>query len=257
MGSPTYGATSVDWENRLSMPRLREQRLDRLKAELDRSDIGSLLSFDFHNIRYMTATHIGTWAMDKMIRFAILAARRRTRFCGTSVRRPATTSSTHRGWMTRTTMNGDHTTGQGPASQRCGEPFRRLPGAPRTLPRRSTRCSPSTGCPASPIGVDIVEPPVLFALQALGSPSSTASRSSSRPAGSRRSTRSGCSRTPCRWSMRPTSSSTTSCGPACGRTSAWAWSARCSTTSVPSTSRASTRSPASAAHRTRTCSPTG
>ncbi len=44
----------------------------RLKAELDKSDLGALLTFDFHNIRYMTATHIGTWAMDKMIRFALL-----------------------------------------------------------------------------------------------------------------------------------------------------------------------------------------
>ena len=31
-----------------------------------------MLTFDFHNIRYMTSTHIGTWAMDKMIRFALL-----------------------------------------------------------------------------------------------------------------------------------------------------------------------------------------
>ena len=29
-------------------------------------------TFDFHNIRYMTATHIGTWAMDKLIRFCLL-----------------------------------------------------------------------------------------------------------------------------------------------------------------------------------------
>src|SRR5215469_18848240 len=72
MVSPTYGVSNVDWESRLSMPRLREQRLRRLKAELERSDLGALLAFDFHNIRYMTATHIGTWAMDKLIRFSLL-----------------------------------------------------------------------------------------------------------------------------------------------------------------------------------------
>jgi Xaa-Pro aminopeptidase len=31
-----------------------------------------LLTFDFHNSRYMTGTHIGTWGMDKLIRFALL-----------------------------------------------------------------------------------------------------------------------------------------------------------------------------------------
>ena len=72
MTTATFGTNQVDWESRLDMSRLRVERLARLKAELERSDLGALLTFDFHNIRYMTATHIGTWAMDKMIRFAIL-----------------------------------------------------------------------------------------------------------------------------------------------------------------------------------------
>jgi Xaa-Pro dipeptidase len=69
----TFGTTVVDWETRVDVDRLRTQRLGRLKAELDRSSLGAVLTFDFHNIRYMTSTHIGTWAMDKMIRFALLA----------------------------------------------------------------------------------------------------------------------------------------------------------------------------------------
>ena len=72
MAIPTYGNNAVDWETRVDMERLRTERLARLKAELNNSSLGSVLTFDFHNIRYMTATHIGTWAMDKMIRFAIL-----------------------------------------------------------------------------------------------------------------------------------------------------------------------------------------
>jgi len=63
---------NVDWENRLDMSRLREQRLARLNSVLRASELGSVLTFDFHNIRYMTGTHIGTWAMDKLIRFAVL-----------------------------------------------------------------------------------------------------------------------------------------------------------------------------------------
>jgi Xaa-Pro dipeptidase len=70
--SQTFGPNTVDWETRLDVGRLRTERLARLRAELDRSDLGALLSFDFANIRYMTSTHIGTWAMDKLIRFALL-----------------------------------------------------------------------------------------------------------------------------------------------------------------------------------------
>src|SRR5258707_3797343 len=67
-----FGTMAVDWEQRVDFERLRTQRLAKLKAQLERSDLGALLSFDMANIRYMTATHIGTWAMDKLIRFALL-----------------------------------------------------------------------------------------------------------------------------------------------------------------------------------------
>ena len=70
--SQTFGQNIVDWENRVDMSRLREERLARLNAQLEKSELGALLSFDFANIRYMTSTHIGTWAVDKLIRFALL-----------------------------------------------------------------------------------------------------------------------------------------------------------------------------------------
>jgi hypothetical protein len=72
MSTATFGLNTVDWEQRLHPDRLRRDRLARLRAQFDASDVGALLSFDFHNIRYMTATHIGTWVTDKMIRFALL-----------------------------------------------------------------------------------------------------------------------------------------------------------------------------------------
>src|SRR3712207_103001 len=68
----TTGTTAVDWESRVDFDRLRSERLARLRAELDRSELGALLAFDFSNIRYMTATHIGTWAIDKLIRFSLI-----------------------------------------------------------------------------------------------------------------------------------------------------------------------------------------
>ena len=72
MALRTYGTMQVDWEQRVDMDRLRSDRLARTKEHLRRSDLGALLCFDMANIRYITATHIGTWAMDKLIRFCLL-----------------------------------------------------------------------------------------------------------------------------------------------------------------------------------------
>jgi Xaa-Pro aminopeptidase len=68
----TYGTMAVDWEQRVDFERLRRERLARAKEHLERSDLGALLCFDMANIRYITATHIGTWAIDKLIRFCLL-----------------------------------------------------------------------------------------------------------------------------------------------------------------------------------------
>src|SRR3954465_4685456 len=68
----TFGTNAVDWEQRIDLNRLRDDRLARLRERLETSELGAVLAFDFTNIRYMTATHIGTWAVDKLIRFALL-----------------------------------------------------------------------------------------------------------------------------------------------------------------------------------------
>lgn len=71
VGSP--GATmAVDWERRIDFDRLRTQRLTRALDALERSELGALLLFDMNNIRYTTATHIGNWARDKLFRMALL-----------------------------------------------------------------------------------------------------------------------------------------------------------------------------------------
>ena len=72
MGLHSYGAMGVDWEERVRYDRLREERLARIKAMLAESELGALLCFDMSNIRYITATHIGTWAADKLNRFCLL-----------------------------------------------------------------------------------------------------------------------------------------------------------------------------------------
>ena len=72
MGLKTYGTMAVDWENRVDFDRLRRERLARAKALLQKSEMGALLCFDMNNVRYITATHIGTWAQDKNSRFTLL-----------------------------------------------------------------------------------------------------------------------------------------------------------------------------------------
>src|SRR5215204_4736011 len=72
MGIHSYGAMGVDWEERIRFDRLRDERLARIKALLADSSLGALLCFDMGNIRYITATHIGTWAADKLNRFCLL-----------------------------------------------------------------------------------------------------------------------------------------------------------------------------------------
>ena len=77
MALKTYGTMAVDWEQRIDLDRLRRERLARIKALLANSEMGALLCFDMNNVRYITATHIGTWAQDKISRFTLLRAERR------------------------------------------------------------------------------------------------------------------------------------------------------------------------------------
>ncbi len=72
MALRTYGTMAVDWEQRVDLDRLRAERLARVKRALVDSELGALLCFDMNNIRYISATHIGTWAIDKLVRFCLL-----------------------------------------------------------------------------------------------------------------------------------------------------------------------------------------
>ena len=70
--TPAPGVMGVDWEQRIDFDRLRRYRLGRAREALAASDLGALLVFDTANIRYLTATHIGYWAFNKMERWALL-----------------------------------------------------------------------------------------------------------------------------------------------------------------------------------------
>jgi Xaa-Pro aminopeptidase len=170
MVSPTFGTTGVDWEDRLDTPRLRRERLERLKAELDRSDLGAVLTFDFHNIRYMTSTHIGTWAMDKMIRFALLPRG------GDPVLWDFGSAARHHQLHTPWLDAPHDAAGRGPHyGARAGISTLRGAIAPaaglaESVAAKVAEVMADFGLTGQAIGVDVIEPPVLFALQALGIP---------------------------------------------------------------------------------------
>ena len=50
MAIRTFGPNAVDWEQRVDLDRLREARLARLRATLERSSLGALLTFDFSRV---------------------------------------------------------------------------------------------------------------------------------------------------------------------------------------------------------------
>jgi Xaa-Pro aminopeptidase len=70
---PALGTMGVDFEERVDYRRLHKYRLSRVKMALDKSELGALLCFDVNNIRYITSTKIGEWERDKLSRWALLS----------------------------------------------------------------------------------------------------------------------------------------------------------------------------------------
>src|SRR4051812_9760174 len=171
MVSPTFGTTGVDWESRLDIPRLRRERLDRLKAELEKSDLGALLTFDFHNIRYMTSTHIGTWAMDKMIRFALLPQGGEPVLWdfGSAAKH----HQLHAPWLDYRERNDVADGAKGSSGARAGisvlrGAFHPQAGIADAVADKIYRELDRYGLTGEPIGVDVIEMPVLQALRQRG-----------------------------------------------------------------------------------------
>jgi Xaa-Pro aminopeptidase len=153
----TFGTMAVDWENRVDLDRLRRERLARIKDLLAKSELGALLCFDMNNVRYITATHIGTWAQDKISRFTLLpqndepilwdfgsAARHHQLNCPWLGERSRPGIPSMRGAMTP-------------------EMGREADVAKKIRIELEER-----GLLNEPVGVDVVEPPVMFALQREG-----------------------------------------------------------------------------------------
>ena len=145
----------MDFEERVDFRRLHDYRLARTRAALAHSGLGALLSFDQHNIRYTTSTVIGEWARDKLTRYSLL------------------------------TGNGDPYIwdfGSAARHHKLYAPWLKQRSLPRRLARHARRgrlgsdlfkeaakeiksILKAEGVANLPLGVDVVEPPMLFALQ--------------------------------------------------------------------------------------------
>lgn len=153
----SFGTMGVDWEERVNFERLRTQRLARIRNLLQESELGALLCFDMNNIRYLTATVIGTWALDKLVRFSLLpqgddpilwdfgsAARHHQLYCPWLGERSRAGISTLRGAT--------------PPEA----------GLAEDVARKIRLELEQRGLKDEPLGVDVVEPVVMFALQREG-----------------------------------------------------------------------------------------
>ena len=175
MAIRTYGPNAVDWEARIDVDRLRADRLQRLTQHLDASELGALLTFDFSNIRYMTATHIGTWAMDKLIRFALLPRG------GEPVVWDFGSAAKHHQlynpWLDYDRSLGDREISDAARAGRSGAragistlrgAFHPDAGIAQEVARKVATVMREHGLTTEPIGVDVIEMPILFALQEEG-----------------------------------------------------------------------------------------
>jgi Xaa-Pro aminopeptidase len=155
---PALGTMAVDFEERVNYQRLQEYRIGRARRALDASELGALLVFDVNNIRYLTSTKIGEWERDKLSRWALLvrggepilwdfgsAAVHHKLFC------PWLRPENMRAGLIglRGTVHPDF----GLMERHAKEIFGLLKEA---------------GVERLPVGVDILEPPLMFQLQRLG-----------------------------------------------------------------------------------------
>jgi len=156
IGAP--GRMHVDFEERVDFKRLHNYRVARARQALENSDLGSLLCFDNNNIRYLTSSVIGEWSRDKICRYAL--------FTGTPdpyLWDFGSAAAHHR--LYAPWLKTDH----------CKAGMLGLRGSVppeanllKNAAREIHDLLKAQGVADMPVGVDIVEPPMLFALQEEG-----------------------------------------------------------------------------------------
>jgi len=152
------GHMQVDFEERVDFRRLHAYRLGRTRQALARSGLGALLTFDQHNIRYISSTVIGEWARDKLIRYCLLTGNGEPWVWdfGSAARH----HRLHAPWLDPTHCIAGMVGMRGAVSPKAGL-FERAA-------REIKNILVQEGVAKLPVGIDVVEPPFLFALQKEG-----------------------------------------------------------------------------------------
>jgi Xaa-Pro aminopeptidase len=67
-----YSQSGADWQYRVDFERLRKDRLQRAREQMEAHDLGALVLFAGANIRYVTGSYQGNWKYNINIRYAVL-----------------------------------------------------------------------------------------------------------------------------------------------------------------------------------------
>lgn len=152
------GRMHVDFEERVDFQRLHRYRVARARQALEKSDLGSLLCFDNNNIRYLTSSVIGEWSRDKICRYALFTGNPDPYLWDFG-----SAAAHHR--LYAPWLKTDH----------CKAGMLGLRGSVppeanllKNAAREIHDLLKAQGVADMPVGVDIVEPPMLFALQQEG-----------------------------------------------------------------------------------------
>ena len=152
------GRMQVDFEERVDFRRLHEYRLARTRNALAKSKLGALLVFDQYNIRYISSTVIGEWARDKLTRWCLLTGNGEPYVWdfGSAARH----HKLYAPWLPTNHCLAGNVGLRGAINPRVGL-FEEAAKELRDILVQE-------GVADMPLGIDVVEPPFLFALQKLG-----------------------------------------------------------------------------------------
>ena len=155
---PAPGHTNVDFEERVNFRRLHDYRLGRTRMALANSEFGALLCFDVNNIRYITSTVIGEWSRDKMGRYSLLAGNADPHIWDFGS--AAAHHRLHAPWLPNACCHAGMVGLRGTVPPDAG--------FMRKAAEEIKSLLDANGVGDMPLGVDIVEPPMMFALQEAG-----------------------------------------------------------------------------------------
>ena len=150
-----WGTMAKDWEAGIDYPRMVRERFRRAQDSVKAAGLGAVLCFNVDNVRYVTGTHIGEWVRDKFDRYALCPRDGEPYLWDPAP--PAKRISSP--WI----------------ADRVGAPISTMQGAlppsigaEKDFARQIRKMLAHYGIEKEPIGIDLLELPMLCALEAEG-----------------------------------------------------------------------------------------